>query len=70
MIAETGRNRIWSVNIGQDNTTITENIPMGLVGGEDMPPPYIPTGITVDTQNRIYVSSDLENAIYRLTPAP
>jgi sugar lactone lactonase YvrE len=70
MIAETGRNQIWSVNGSKGEKIIAENIPMGLVGGDDMPPPYIPTGITVDAQNRIYVSSDLENAIYRLTPAP
>jgi hypothetical protein len=40
---------------------------MGLAAGEDMPAPFIPTGISVDDQYRVYVSSDIENAIYRLT---
>jgi len=41
---------------------------MGLVGGDDLPAPFLPSSITVDQRNRIFVTSDIENAIYRMTP--
>lgn len=68
LVAETGHNRVWSKANGQDKTLVVENIPMGLVGGDDLPKPFLPSSITADQSNRIYVTSDIENAIYRLTP--
>jgi sugar lactone lactonase YvrE len=68
LVAETGHNRVWSKANGQDKTLLSENIPMGLVGGDDLPAPFLPTSIAVDQRNRIFVTSDIENAIYRLTP--
>ncbi len=68
LVAETGHNRVWSKANGQDKTLLSENIPMGLVGGDDLPAPFLPTSIAVDRLNRIFVTSDIENAIYRLTP--
>ena len=70
IVAETGANQIWMIPVDGGSPHIIGNISMGLVGGEDMPAPFIPSGVTVDGQNRIYVSSDIENAIYRLTPNP
>jgi sugar lactone lactonase YvrE len=68
LVAETGQNRIWSKADGKEKTLIGENIPMGLAGGDELPAPFLPTSIAVDQRNRIFVSSDMENAIYRLTP--
>jgi sugar lactone lactonase YvrE len=68
LVAETGKNRIWSKADGKEKTLVSENIPMGLLGGDELPAPFLPTGIAVDQQDRIFVSSDIENAIYRLTP--
>ena len=67
LVAETGQNRVWSQASGQDKTLLVENIPMGLVGGDDLPKPFLPSSIAVDQRNRIFVTSDIENAIYRLT---
>ena len=66
-VAETAANKIWSIPVNGDDPVVIGNVQMGLAGGEDMPAPFIPTGISVDGQGRIYVSSDIENAIYRLT---
>jgi sugar lactone lactonase YvrE len=65
-IAETGANRIWAVPADGADPVIIANIQMGLAGGEDLPAPFIPTGVSVDARGRIYVSSDIENSIYRL----
>jgi sugar lactone lactonase YvrE len=65
--AETGTNTIWTIPVNGGEPSVIGNVTMGLAGGEDMPAPFIPTGVSVDRQNRIYVSSDIENAIYRLT---
>ncbi len=68
LVAETGANRILALPVDAASATTVGEIPLGLIGGDDMPAPFISTGITVDAQNRVYVSSDVENAIYRLTP--
>jgi sugar lactone lactonase YvrE len=67
-VAETGTNTIRALTVGSEVPVAIGNIPLGLTGGDDMPAPYISTGIAVDARNRIYVSSDIENAIYRITP--
>ncbi|MEL7099892.1 MAG: hypothetical protein AAGM84_13775 [Pseudomonadota bacterium] len=51
-----------------DKTVIASELPIGLPGLEGLPPSYIPTGIAAGSDGAIYVSSDLENAIYKLTP--
>jgi sugar lactone lactonase YvrE len=66
-VAETGTNKVWILPVDGQAPVVIGNIPMGLAAGEDMPAPFIPTGISVDEQYRVYVSSDIENAIYRLT---
>lgn len=68
LVAETGHNRVWSKRGEQEQIVLAENIPMGLAGGDDLPAPFLPTGVAVDQSNRIFVTSDVENAIYRLTP--
>jgi len=69
IITETGGNRLHRLMTETGEVkVIAENIPMGLPGGKDMPEPFLLTGVTVDRDNRIFVASDLENAIYRLTP--
>ena len=68
LVAETGHDRVWSKAAGQDKVLLVENVPMGLVGGDDLPAPFLPSSITVDQRNRIFVTSDIENAIYRMTP--
>jgi sugar lactone lactonase YvrE len=51
-----------------EKTVIASNLPIGLPGIEGIPPSNIPTGVAVGKDGVIYVSSDLENALYRLVP--
>ena len=67
LITETGRNRVWAVAADGTATVIATGIPMGLAGGDDLPAPFLPSSLAVDQANRIYVTSDVENAVYRLT---
>jgi sugar lactone lactonase YvrE len=68
LVAETGHDRVWSKSADAEQALVVDDIPMGLVGGDDLPAPFLPTSIAVDQRNRIFVSSDIENAVYRLTP--
>jgi len=49
--------------------TVAENLPIGLAAGPGLPPPYVPTGVAVGADGSVYVSADLNNAIYRIRPA-
>ncbi len=67
IVAEVGAKRI--VEIDPATGTVTEiagNLPIGLVGAPGGLPSNIPTGVGVGASGTIYVSSDVENAIYKL----
>jgi streptogramin lyase len=67
IVAEVGAKRI--VEIDPVTGTITEiagNLPIGLAGAPGGLPTNIPTGVGVGATGTIYVSSDIENAIYKL----
>ena len=53
--------------VGGAVETLAENLAIGLVGGPDLPKPFLPTGIAVDINNNIYISADIDNAIYKLS---
>jgi len=68
IVAEVGAQRV--VEIDPANGSVTElagNLPIGLVAAPGLPPTNIPTGVGVGANGTIYVSSDIENAIYKLT---
>ena len=68
MVAEVGAKRI--VQIDPKNGAITEiagDLPIGLAGAPGGLPTNIPTGVGVGATGVIYFSSDLENAIYKVT---
>ena len=44
----------------------TGNLPIGLAGAPGGLPSNIPTGVGVGATGTIYVSSDVENAIYKV----
>jgi hypothetical protein len=48
-------------------TVIAENLPIGLAGGDDLPSPFLPTGVAVDGGGTIFISADIENSIYKLS---
>ena len=48
-------------------TEIAGNLPIGLAGAPGGLPTNIPTGVGVGASGTIYFSSDIENAIYKMT---
>ncbi len=69
LIAEVGKRRLVAVGLeGSGHRIIAENLPIGLKGPPGWPAPFFPTGVAVDRSGVIYFSSDLDSAIYRLTP--
>jgi sugar lactone lactonase YvrE len=68
VVAEVGAKRI--VQIDPVKGTVTEiaaNLPIGLAGAPGGLPTNIPTGVGVGASGVIYFSSDIENAIYKIT---
>lgn len=69
VLAEVGAQRVVSVNPSSGAVTVlAEGLPIGMAGAAGTPPSYMPTGIAVGGDGTVYVSSDLENAIYKLVP--
>ena len=48
--------------------TVATDLPIGLPAGPGMPPPYVPTGVTVDAAGNVYFSANRNNALYRVRP--
>jgi sugar lactone lactonase YvrE len=68
IVAEVGAKRI--VSIDPANGAVTEiagNLPIGLPAAPGGLPSNIPTGVGVGATGTIYFSSDVENAIYKVT---
>lgn len=68
VVAEVGAKRI--VGVDPRSGAVTElagNLPIGLPAAPGGLPTNIPTGVAVGGTGTIYVSSDIENAIYELT---
>ncbi|MEH2552055.1 sugar lactone lactonase YvrE [Bradyrhizobium sp. AZCC 2262] len=68
IVAEVGAKQI--IQIDPANRTVTEiagNLPIGLPATPGGLPSNIPTGVGVGATGVIYFSSDLENAIYKVT---
>jgi sugar lactone lactonase YvrE len=68
IVAEVGAKRIVQVDPATGSVTeIAGNLPIGLPAVPGLLPTYIPTGVGVGASGTIYFSSDLENAIYKIT---
>jgi streptogramin lyase len=68
VVAEVGAKRL--ISIDPKSGTVTEiagNLPIGLPGAPGGLPTNIPTGVGVGESGTIYFSSDIENAIYKVT---
>jgi DNA-binding beta-propeller fold protein YncE len=68
VVAEVGAKRI--VRIDPVKGTVSEvaaNLPIGLAGAPGGLPTNIPTGVGVGASGTIYFSSDIENAIYKIS---
>ena len=68
IVAEVGARRL--IQIDPASGTVTEiagNLPIGLPAAPGGLPTNIPTGVGVGATGVIYFSSDVENAIYKIT---
>jgi sugar lactone lactonase YvrE len=52
----------------QPPTVLASNLRIGMDGFKVGVPQYVPTGVAVGKSGAIYISSDIKNAIYKLTP--
>ncbi|ABD89800.1 Vgb family protein [Rhodopseudomonas palustris] len=67
IVAEVGAKRIVEIDPATGSVTeLAGNLPIGLAAAPGLPPTNIPTGVGVGADGTIYVSSDIENAIYKL----
>jgi sugar lactone lactonase YvrE len=65
-VAETGARRIIKIAPDGATETIADELPLGLKGYPGLPPSFLPTGIAVDKDGAVYVSSDILNSILRI----
>jgi len=69
VVAEAAAGRISEIDLAQkQRRTVADKLPIGLSGGPGMPPPYVPTGLTVAADGTLYFSADRNNAVYRVRP--
>ena len=69
VLAEVGKKRIVRINLESGSVTeIVHNLAIGFPTTGNMPPAYITTGVGVSDSGAIYVSSDMNTAIYKITP--
>lgn len=69
IVAEVGLRRVVAIDPKDGTITpLAGNLAIGLQGFQGGPPAYVPTGVAVGKSGAIYVTSDVRNAIYKLTP--
>lgn len=69
VVAEAAARRLTEIDLASGaRRTVAENLPIGLEAGPGLPPPYVATGVAVDTDGTVYVSADRNNAVYKIRP--
>ena len=68
-VAEVGQKRVVAIDPATGTkTVIASNLDIGLATYPGGPPALVPTGVAVGRTGTVYVSSDIRNALYKLTP--
>ena len=68
-VAEVGQKRVVAIDPATGTkTVIASNLDIGLATYPGGPPALVPTGVAVGRTGTVYVSSDIRNAMYKLTP--
>ncbi|NOJ81515.1 gluconolaconase [Myxococcus xanthus] len=71
IVAEVGRKRLVRIDAATGRVTVlARGLRIGLPESEGLPPGYIPTGVAVGASGTLYVTSDIESALYRFVPVP
>ncbi|AKJ00385.1 DNA-binding beta-propeller fold protein YncE [Archangium gephyra] len=69
IVAEVGRKQLVRIDPATGRSTvIASGLRIGLPESGGFPPGYIPTGVAVGQSGTIYLSSDMESALYRFVP--
>lgn len=69
-VAEVGKRRLLAIDPDSGKSTvIAKDLPVGLSGVFGMPRSYVPTGVAASQAGNIYLTSDLQNAVYKLVPS-
>lgn len=67
-VAEVGERRVLAIDPDSGRrTVIAGGLPIGRSAGPEVPPPYVITGVAVGRDGAVFVSSDIDGAIYRLS---
>jgi sugar lactone lactonase YvrE len=68
-VAEVGQKRVVAIDPSSGaKTVIASNLDIGLAPFPGGPPALVPTGVAVARSGNVYVSSDIRNSLYKLTP--
>ena len=68
-VAEVGQKRIVAIDPATGaKTVIASNLDIGLAPFPGGPPVLVPTGVAVGRTGIVYVSADVRNSLYKLTP--
>jgi sugar lactone lactonase YvrE len=68
-VAEVGQKRVLTIDPANGaKTVIASNLDIGLPSYPGGPPALVTTGVAVGRSGTVYVSSDIRNALYKLTP--
>ena len=69
LVAEVGIDQLSAIDPEtKEKQRIADKMNFGLKGWDAMPAPFIPSSIAVGRTGIIYVTSDVKNALYRMTP--
>lgn len=68
-VAEVGQKRVVAIDPANGHkVVIASNLDIGLAPYPGGPPALMPTGVAVSRSGAVYVSADIRNALYKLTP--
>jgi len=68
-VAEVGQKRVVAIDTATGaKTVIASNLDIGLAPFPGGPPALVPTGVAVGRTGIVYVSADVRNSLYKLTP--
>jgi sugar lactone lactonase YvrE len=69
LVVEVGARQLLQIDLKSGKATpLVKDLPVGFPAAPGMPPPNIITGVAASPSGAIYLTSDLENALYRVTP--